>query len=423
MSIAGFILKHKRLLLLFTSAGGLMAALTPMIIPKVYESSALIFISQDRSEMSFDPRFKSMEERMDIAVRRRSLEALSVSHDLLLRVYERMRPRFASEAADPNDVREWIEVSTSGEILRATVITRDPNLSSDLANCWAEIFCNIANTSLRADEDGLKATQESARQALGIWRKAHEALTAFTLTEDNSTSLELLYKSMRLRLDELYIISSRLERGIRDAESLLAQQGSRDAATITTDFSLAVAALLVRLGALESSVPGPIQVQVGQGVTANGGSSGPNPTTQTLDAALSQYRKGMLKVKGMLEEPGFHAEMRKLQSEIEKLQGRRRELTGEREVAWETYLTVTRKAQEIRLASSSGERVAVRMASQAVPNQKPSRPRLASYIWKGLVLGFAVGLASAWFLETTRKGKASVPSAQGEADPAISVKS
>lgn len=63
-----------------------------------------------------------------------------------------------------------------------------------------------------------------------------------------------------------------------------------------------------------------------------------------------------------------------LEAELEAQQAQQRELKQDRDLAWDNYVTVQRKVSEVKLASNITDSQ-VRLASSAIPPQKPVSPR------------------------------------------------
>jgi len=125
------------------------------------------------------------------------------------------------------------------------------------------------------------------------------------------------------------------------------------------------------------------------------------------DSAWKAYEEHLLNVSKyqILSSPAAVAEVEKnfrkmlsLQEELEKEEAKLRELTLQRDSAWETYQIVLRKLRETEVASHVQE-MEVRFVSPAVPPRDPVVPKPKLYTAVAAVLGLFVGVIAAFVIE------------------------
>jgi uncharacterized protein involved in exopolysaccharide biosynthesis len=98
----------------------------------------------------------------------------------------------------------------------------------------------------------------------------------------------------------------------------------------------------------------------------------------------------------------FSAAIRALQSELdrdkaalEEEQAKSKELTEERDLAWDNYRILAEKAAEVEIAHKTAETEVV-IATQAIPPQKAVSPNKLLNTVIGAALGLTFGLAAAF---------------------------
>jgi uncharacterized protein involved in exopolysaccharide biosynthesis len=94
-----------------------------------------------------------------------------------------------------------------------------------------------------------------------------------------------------------------------------------------------------------------------------------------------------------------------LQQRLQESQAEEDRLTRARDVARETYITVARKVEEVRIAAddASGE---VRLASQAAAPQTPVAPRKMLNTAVAGALGLVLGVFGAFAVEWWKRDEA-----------------
>ncbi|MCX7856097.1 MAG: hypothetical protein N2556_09060, partial [Anaerolineae bacterium] len=93
-----------------------------------------------------------------------------------------------------------------------------------------------------------------------------------------------------------------------------------------------------------------------------------------------------------------------LQQELQELRTERDQLTRARDVARETYMTLARKVEEARIAAEDASTGEVRLASQALPPEKPVSPRKLLNTAVAGVLGLMLAVFGAFMTEWWRGG-------------------
>ncbi len=93
-----------------------------------------------------------------------------------------------------------------------------------------------------------------------------------------------------------------------------------------------------------------------------------------------------------------------MQEQLEREEARKRELTQDRDLAWETYRTLARKEAEVGVAVQVTN-TEVRFAVTAVEPKEPVAPKKMLNIAIAGMLGLMVGVFGAFFIEFLENGE------------------
>ena len=229
-------------------------------------------------------------------------------------------------------------------------------------------------------------------------------------TEGQIADLEALVSVLETRIDELdaAIATQSRELVTNQSYGLIASGGSEDgllSAALARSYAELLEVTDLAQGPCEGwrqsgSVQYPELFSIGDpcGLTWEApthnppGSVGTRVTKELTRPEHPEALPGDAEVPGQLSQAVdvLEKEMRALQAQLEAEQAKQRELTKARDVAWEAYTTVARKAAEVSVASSLTATL-VRFASPAV---EPTRP-VPSTTQRNVLVAGAGGLVLA----------------------------
>jgi len=421
----------------------LLAAVIALVIsslmPLLYEAEASLVMLRVRSEVTFEPKFKTLSgdeltpETLMILAGRPSVAAA---------IFQQLGERLNGEAENLDDLQEMVVIENRGDLILIKVQAHDSRLAADIANAWAQ----EAESSINAIYDQpLQLTQELQTQlqkAQGGYQAAQSDLEAF-LTQNQAPSLEreidtrrelitgcqqsLINNQVALYGEALsnrhqilsgyYAELTNIELALLDSRSLLGELqwvGSAPA----TEWAQALAFIGVQNRAFGA-----------EGQQLQFLISGEAPATDPQDlerliealeakaasvrASIAQQEQQLLDVDVAdtvvasdhpLEQhiDSLTREMVALQSQLEEEAARKRELTQARNLAWETYQTVARKLAEAEVTvQAPGSEV--RLAAAALRPERPvSRGRLMYTAVAGM-LGLMTSTLGVLFLDWWRQ--------------------
>jgi len=218
-------------------------------------------------------------------------------------------------------------------------------------------------------------------------------------------------------LADYYATKQGLDRLIGDARALRDQLRKEPSSSTASDLSI----LLLRANAfttstslplqpstslplqpstslpLQPSTSLPLQLQLSLGQMA-GLEGSAEEQLRNLDTLISVLDARREEVQSLIGEGSIQQEVLQLQEQLEREEARKREMTQARDLAWETYQTLARKAAEVEVSAQVTD-TEVRFAVPAVEPKSPVAPKKKLNIAIAGVLGLMVGGFGAFLME------------------------
>jgi capsular polysaccharide biosynthesis protein len=409
--------------------GTLAVAAFLLIAPTTYQARVLVVTTKIASSVTFGSAIETLSEGqlpvtlVDQKARLQSYVALVSNPVIAERVYEDLRADFGDKLPDPETLQEMVRgtVLKGSDSVEIIVTNRDPALVSAIANAWGREYVDSVNN--------LYAVGSYQEKLLTIQRQTDEAHANFLDVEQDyiaflsSSPLEE-YK----RIQEQLIPLNRL---LLDARGLLEQveAGGEGAAA-----SNALAVTLFKTQVLASNP------YMNRSQTSPGTSQA-NPFTiqfqanpvaissqdlvadlksmvgtlerrcqdliERVDFLVEHQKNGSLSasLESRQLNPGNRAislssevenTIRLLTSQIESEEGRKRDLTSTRDLAWSSYHNLATKEAELIIASQTGGQEVV-LGSKAYVSENGSS--IVKNVVLAALIGLAIGVFLAFFIE------------------------
>lgn len=371
-----------------------------------FEARAMVTVPEPSQQLAFDPRIVDIVRP---ALLLNAYPELAMSDDILARLQERASEATGGAIASRGQLRGLLDVQQAADarLLYLHVRHEDPEVASLLANAWAEEF--LAAIERVYGTGGTDFYRQQLTQADQTLRAAEEALVAFQTTNrqgivDNElaalTDLQRAYladqNTLNLVLDNIRTLRVQLETNGSDVVSLADQ----------------LSALIIQLKAYETQSVSQTPVPPQQSLQLNIGSdmqltaTQPAEQLQRLEALRAAVEGALAQRQEQLDalQPRIFA----LQTEKQQLFNQGDRLVRARDIAQETYTTLSRKIDEGRIAS---EKTIARLASRASVPEHPSRPNLVVLlpllVTAAVLLTAGLIIAHTWWREARKNSAAS----------------
>ena len=406
------------------------ALVVSFLIPPTYEATALVAVTEPRYVMRFDPRFETVNGIQPVY---KAYPELATSDELLQYLLAHLVPP-PQGVESLRDLRGMLDAESGADpsMVRLAVRSQEPQEAARVVNIWAGLFVIRANEIYGSqNEEQVSFFENQLERAQAELDTAEQALVAFQ-ARNQGAILEAQLVSAQQDLQDYLVEQREVQRAARNTLALRDSVASQPAsARVSPGDDLT--ALLLQMQSYSVRTSRPLQTsQSGQGTSYGAESeAGPSVWLQVSDATLlsSEQTAGELVafLDGLVATLDTRAneigtQVAALEPQILTLQQRLQEsraeedrLTRARDVARETYVTMARKVEEVRIAAddTSGE---VRLASQAAIPQIPVAPRKLLNTAVAGALGLMLGVFGAFAVEwwkrdeaTDRTGEAGSP--------------
>jgi succinoglycan biosynthesis transport protein ExoP len=349
--------------------------------PPVYQTTTLVTATQSRYELQFDPRFQNVQDsavQSLLTEQYRTYPALAVSDDVFKQLAE-------ETGWTMKDLKEKLDVPTqsTANLLALQVTGENPEEVANVANTWAKLFVEKANT-LYGSQGELEQFSRQKEVVAAVLTEADLTLTAFRqenfdLLQQRAASKNSLLTSYEEKLVRL--------RQIQEEVALLAQTVDGNSSSVLI---AGILAEMINNGVVDDTQPFQIKLDEVDPVAG----------LQAMEIALQSQITAIETELVTLEQ-----EAATLQAEQAAQQKKLEELVRDRDVKEEAFTVISRKVQEAQIdATSDSTAGEVQVASRAtIPTESLPSGRLRNTAVAG-VLGLMVGVFGVFAVEWWRAG-------------------
>jgi uncharacterized protein involved in exopolysaccharide biosynthesis len=380
-----------------TAVAVIAAAVVSLLLPPVYEAKAGVVSVQSRSELTFEPRYQTVEgelQRQDVQARRQALLALVKSSSVAAEVIAQLGDALEPEERQVAAMLKKVEAGSEGDLINIKVNGRNRGTIVAVANAWGEAFEMYVNELYGTMPQSLGNVQAQREDAWQAYQEAQEALVAFR----GDNQIEHLTNEIQAKqgtLSDYYVVKRQLDRLMANAEALREQLRSGGSVPGVAD---ALPVLLLRANAftlLPGDLPAELQLSLEQ---ATGSDVGREEQAEELDTLIAVLQARRDEVQALIDEGSLQREVLQLQEQLEQEEARQWNLDEARNLARETYQALARKEDEARIATGVRD-TEVRFAVPAVEPREPVSPKKRLNAAVAGALGLMVGIFAVFFIE------------------------
>lgn len=370
--------------------GGILIAVFLHFAQSNYQATALVAVTDPNQRLQFDNRIVNT---LDLDILLQAYPELAMSDSVMTLLLAQAEELSGGAINSLTQLRGMTDVETGADarLLRLLVRDEDPQLAADLANTWADTLVSVVDAIYRGQGGEVAFFTDQLAQTDSQLQTAEAALVEFQAGSrmgivDNEllslTDLQASYladqRRLSLALDDIRALRRQIEAGTGDTVTLADQ----------------LTALMLQLEVYEksSATPEPaggLQLQINPQANLTTGVRAEqlallDNLAQSVEASLSEMDVRLLALEPRIFE---------LQREKEDIFHQYEELTRNRDVAAETYMTLARKIDEVRIqADDAGS--SLRVASRAATPAQPERSNLIITAALGAIVGLFLALAA-----------------------------
>ena len=431
------------LIVLGAAVPGLIALLvSQFLIQPVYEATAGMLIAQTRSEVTFDPRFQTVDlsqlgstAALSQQARREALVALVKNGAIAQVVSQAIAGSMDEEDLHPavllDHIKAELAESAAGsklgnDLLLITARDRNPARAAELANQWAAAYEQNINQLFRDQGGAYTQILNQIDEAWETYNTAQNRLVQY-LAENRLQELQLEVADQEKRIE---LVSNNREATLRQHYSdrrtlvglledarLLQKHVEVSGESGTASNSLAI--LLLKAQVMNRSTP----LSEGEGFATRdlllqlnlGENSGGTSTQdqqkdiETMVSVLEPRIAGLdSDIQAILAAPlpvglvQMQAELSRSRAELETETATHNELVRARDQAWDTYSALQVRADELNIETGL-EDVQVRFASPALIPSRPVSPHVWLNVLEAALFGFLVSVIVVLTTEMLRR--------------------
>ena len=223
-------------------AAGLVSFL---LLSPIFEATALIAVVKSRSEITFEPRFRTITEEdllaagqasaavLDRKARLQSFSSLVQDPEIARSVLQAYPDLFVPEnpeddPATPADLLRMVEgeVFENSDLIAIKVTAGDPEKAATIANAWAHHFVASINQTYGGEEESLVLIGQQVTEAKTAYETTEEALRQFIVEQDRISELQRLVQEKEtiitsLRAGKQAAVSAVIDRQIEIQSQLI----------------------------------------------------------------------------------------------------------------------------------------------------------------------------------------------------------
>jgi capsular polysaccharide biosynthesis protein/polyhydroxyalkanoate synthesis regulator phasin len=409
---------------------GLLLAATALLItlltPRTYTANATLLLTRSRTMLSLAEQFPTVNEPVDTRSRMDALMTIAEGDAIANMTLQSLGDAIPEEYQSLEDIKGIIEIRNNGDSISVSASTKDPQLSANIANTWADHLVETINIAY-SGEQPLSKLQDRLSTAEEEHNKAQAALENFIL--------ENLKKELETRLAEantlissygneqavqmtFYLNRKRSMEELQQQAAALKRQLEKGNRSDAGNIGDALAVILARMNSVltnnataSNTTPSSnlipqqnatINLQIDGDFPADGTAGYSSDIETIIQLAEEEKNKAEENIQRLIQEvinpdttraeniTSTAAKIQALEQQIEAAKAKELELTSKRDLAWEAYQALAQKVTEIKNATLTNNQVT--LASQAIMPKKPDPRGAAQNTLIAGMVGILIGV-------------------------------
>lgn len=391
--------RHWRLIAIITVVAVVAGGLIALLWPPEYQATATVAVTKPRYVLDFDERLRSLSATSGGTlplgvVAANAYTALATNESLKAGVLQELGWGMSVE-----DLSKQVRIKAESGVIQFTGKGPSPQRAATLANTWARLYAEQLNALFSSAAPNITALEGQVSQARAALLQTEQALAEFQ-ARSQITALEKQLEAASTALADRLSLADRLGMLAADARSLQArlQAQPADAPSVAGQFqTLIMEALAV---SPQRDLPMQLQLSVQGDALASMSASELGAYLNQLAAALDTRKQ-----QAQDEAQALPTQIAAIQQQLETENNEHDRLLLARRVARDTYESVSRKLDEMKVQAALDE-PEVRVVGQAALPSEPAWPKPALVLALALVGGAIVGVLAALIAESLRPRQA-----------------
>jgi uncharacterized protein involved in exopolysaccharide biosynthesis len=379
--------RHWKMIAALTLVAASVPLVVSLLMPPTYQATAMCVATNPKYTMQFDVKFQSV---VNLQVPSKAYAAIAKNAQLEKQIMAALGDSLPARLRSVEALDGACSVSSGSDpsVIRLDVRYRDPQVAADIANTWATLYVGQINALYGQSAQDVQQIDEQVKTVSPSLQAAEQALIEFQKVNPSNVMSKTIEAQSKAFSD--YIAAeTNVQLALQDAQSL--EQQLQAAGTAPPGLASSLSALLTELNALGAQRDLGTQIQITLAASMGGDTTIPQQI-QSLDNLMTALKaKEQALAVARAEIP---AKIMQAQGELQQAQAEQDRLQRARDVARDTYVALTRKADELRIATQV-EPNEVRVVSPAEVPVKPVSPKKALNTAVAGVLGLMAGVLGA----------------------------
>lgn len=379
--------------------GFILLAVTLYLSQNEYRANALIAVTDPAQRLQFDSRIVST---LNVANLLQAYPEIASSDGVMTTLLEEARGLSNNNIDSLPALRSIIDVETGadGRLVRLVVRHNNPQIAADIANAWARIFVNVVDSIYVPAGGGVEFFRDQLSQTETDLQTVEKALVDF----QSGSRIAIVENELAALKDRQSTYLAEKNRLLLTMDNIRSLQGQIAAGSgDTIPWADQLVSLMLQLKMYETETTSetvlpesPLQLQLSAQNNLTTEQRNEQLALLSILATTAETRLSEIDVKLI----GLESDIFNLQQEQQDLTNRYDQLTRDRDIAKETYSTLARKIDEVRIQTEDST-TGLKVASLATAPLEPDRANLFVTVgiagMVGLLLSVAALIAITWW--------------------------
>jgi hypothetical protein len=394
--IIKFFIRNKNIIFVCFIISLFIGIIFALLQKKVYTAEAALLIVSGKPEITFEPKIQDKEyfEANLIEDRKKTIAGFVKSSVVLAEVLSKAEQQgvIKKDELKLKDLisvgSKVIDVNTTGSVIKVKVTLPDKQQAKFFADEIVKTIVEKLSTLFTSiQKESIDEEIKNARQ------KYNDAVTKYNQFVNNNRILELSTK-----IDQLTQMYNYYKNRITEIEKYLWQTKSlkeqieHGGVTSIGEFADMLALLKFKSSIFAGSSELPLKLEVTQQVgTQKVDKTNISEVVKEIDGIISILEKRKKEFEEELQTKNYEEQIRQLQAELEKENVRQKELVKNRDLLWETLVSLERKKEELVIRNGVKEEI-TKVAYLSVLPEYPESSKRKVIVLVSCCLGILFGI-------------------------------
>ncbi|MCX7911080.1 MAG: Wzz/FepE/Etk N-terminal domain-containing protein [Endomicrobia bacterium] len=406
IDIIKFFIRNKNIIFYTTFLFFILGIIFALFQKKTYTAEAAIMVLGIKPKVTFEPKIQLKEIGEDvfqqIDERKKTVVEFLNSPYIISEVIEKLKRQGLikhKEISVENFTlsKNTLVIETKGEIIKVKVKLEDKNLAKHFADELVKTVTDKMFLLFNYDipKELLKTKLEETKQE---YEKAQKRYNMFI---QKNKITELLAKLSQLETLYNYYINNivKLERLISEANGLKEQLQKSEVSSVG-EFANALALLKFKSSIFTEGKELPVNVELKEIDKEILKFKDLKLVMKEIDQIIEVLEKLKKEYQQKLEDEKYEQKIQQLKKEIEEEKNKEKQLIKDRDLIWESLLTLERKQKEMEISNGISENIPVKIAYLSNLPEKPDPGKRKVIVILFTIMGFSLATVISLIKET-----------------------